>query len=166
MNVYYKLKYNYDKKMVKNILIKLLLNLNDEIDSYEICKKYIINYFNINLIVINNNNIEELFINNLSYDKPIIFFSKINNKYYPYINDKCSIVTNKTHLKLYNLTKKIIIDKKVNQEKYKLHKVSELQKICENYGISFKKISEKSKKLISKNKNELINDIYLFEISI
>ena len=165
-NLYYKLKYNYNKQIVKANLIKLLLNIDNNIDTFDICKRYIINYLNINLVIIENNDIEELYINSLSYDNPIIFFSKVNNKFYPYINDKCSIITDKTYPKLYNYTKKIIIDKKANEEKYKSCKVIELQKICNQNKIPLKKISEKSKRLISKNKNELINDIYLFEISI
>lgn len=166
--LYTKLGYSHNKNMVKNKIKQDLLAI-DKINFENDVIRYIVDYFNINLIINNcdlvdtNGNIE-IFKNNLSKDKPIIIIKKILNNYYPLMNDTNSLITidNNLYKILYY---KYIFNEEIKEE-YNKYKLKELKEECEKLNIELQKKSEKTGKMINKNKNDLIEDIYFNKIDL
>ena len=156
------------KKMLgkKNVLTKEILNFDKSLNENEIFKQYISNLYDMNIYVFNMNsgkitdvNIYKSYKTVLTKHKPSIFIQKRNTLYSPIFNDKTEIFTHSEFFDLLENLSKLTDWKPKTEPKLIKFKVLELRKIAEELGISIKKESLKTKKLINKTKIELINDI-------
>jgi len=186
-----KFKYTYLKKFKKTSMQEILLNYKLSTDEYDIIKKYIVDYFGINVYIIyidnttNTNKIKIIYstndCNNFLKIKPTLILINIDNIYYPvfkynkysifcYSNEEDKIIIDKLltlnteKIEEHN-EKKIIID----NEEYTLKKLKNLKllgikELCTKSNIDFKKKSIKSDKLINKTKDDLIKNILELDI--
>ena len=150
----------------KNVLTKEILNFKNSLNENEIFKQYLSNLYDMNIYVFNMNsgkitdvNIYKSYQTVLTKHKPSIFIQKRNILYSPIFNDKKEIYTHSEFFDLLENVSKLTDWKPKTEKKLNKLKVIKLRKIAEELGISIKKESLKTKKLINKTKTELINDI-------
>ena len=142
-NLYEKFNYRYvrfKKSDFQNALIE-----NKIIDD-KYFYKYLGDYFDLNIVIINNKNID--FINTYSKERYTIAILDDGNYYIEYNLDGIQLVMDK-NIKLFN----------INNDKYKSKKLDELQLIATKLKINI--LKEGKKKLIKKTKKELIEEIDL-----
>lgn len=150
----------------KGILQRDLLNFNKSLNDNLNAINFICNFYDMNIYIfhMNRGEIENKTLyfsefKKIDKHKPTIFIQQNKNLYSPIFNDKFQVYTYSD--KFDDVLEKLSEDftwKKPDNKLKKL-KVAELRQLAEDLGLSIKKESEKTKKLINKTKTELILDI-------
>ena len=172
-NFYYKFNYNKNKKIKKNTVLTYLYEIlnNKKIDNISILQQYIVDYFSINLFIIDEdgNNLflsTKQFENKINKFVPVLILYKNKNNYYPIYHNN-----NNNGIFLYSKNKEFLKNlynkNQVFFEKYKYDKLnlSELKLISEEQNLNIKHKSKTSGKIIFLKKSELLDALrenYIF----
>ena len=154
----------------KNQLQKEILDFTKSLNENKFLKQFISNLYDMNIYIFNMNDgkvddfeLYKSYKTVLTKHKPTIFIQKKSGLYSPIFHNKQEIFTHSEYYELLENLSKMTEWKVKTEPKLSKYKVLELRKIAEELGVSIKKESTKTKKLINKTKTELIDDIEKIE---
>lgn len=167
---YHRFGYARKRKFKKEKLQKYLLDLKIDIDGekYESVRKYIVDYFNINIILINTENDINTDIiyterENIGYFKyrPTILLNLINKKYYPII--KKDIVNDDLYFKYEN--EKDLIDElhKLSNNKIIYYNNEENGEENDNFNKQEKEVKKEKEEINNNEKLEIEEEIIIID---
>ena len=172
-NLYYKFGYNKNKKIKKQSIQEYLYKVFRGGKIFEslaenYIDQFIVDYFGINLLVLNMNNGEisngQLLNSNRYEGKfnkflPLLVIVKDGKMYHSIMsNDNSSMIRYSQNKKLMN-SMYIKLRVNINRKEQEKMTISNLRELCSKKGVITTKTSEQTGKIINKKKHELIDDL-------